>query len=359
MKKKTNQNTLYLTGLRGYSALAIFITHGGVKGLSQYWDKFVGFGKYGVISFFVLSAFTLSMSIDRKSKFHYRDYLLRRLARILPMYYICILIFWLSGGDKYYQEMFTIKTHDIKDLIYHLSFINLWNLRYQNTVIGVEWTVPIEMITYFIIPTLFFYLMRSTFIYSFLILALSVIISMHNGRFYPADFNGLSVHWAMETYLYCFIAGILGYKLYKLDKLKGFFEKINADIFVCFLLCLLVCLCIYGDYLNSNFQEYLLSISHLLSYSGGASLVEQLLTLLILILMLTLSQGHYSKIFFDNKIIVLLGKISFPFYLLHLPIIHYLEKLKLSDFQFSFVALSIAFFIAYLCHIIIERPFLK
>lgn len=356
-----NKNTLYLTGLRGYSALAIYITHGGVKGLSQYWDKFVGFGKYGVISFFVLSAFTLSMSIDRKSKFNYRDYLLRRFARILPMYYICIFIFWLSGGNKYYQEMFTINTHDIKDLIYHLSFVNLWNLRYQNTIIAVEWTIPIEMITYFIIPTLFFYLMRSTFIYGFLALALSVIISIYNGPIHPDEFNGLSVHWAMETYLYCFIVGILGYKLYKLDKLKSFFEKINADIFVCFLLGLLVCLCIYGDYLHSNLQDYLRSISPLYAYHGGASLVEQLLTFLILILILTLSQASYSKIFFENKIIVLLGKISFPFYLLHFPILHslYLANLNLSDFQFSFVALCIVFFTAYLCHIIIEKPFLK
>lgn len=255
--------------------------------------------------------------------------------------------------------MFTVRTYDIKDLIYHLSFINLWNLRYQNTVIAVEWTVPIEMITYLIIPILFFYLMRSTFIYGFLTLALSVIISIYNGPFYPAEFRGLSVHWAIETYLYCFIIGILGYKLDKLDKLKLFFEKINADIFVCFLLGLLVYLSIYGDYLHSSLQEYLLSISHLLGYHGGASLVEQLLTFLILILILTLSRAHYSKIFFENKIIVLLGKISFPFYLLHFPILYYLEKLKLSDFQFSCVAICIVFFTSYLCHIIIERPFLK
>jgi hypothetical protein len=50
-------NTLFLTGLRGYSALAVFFIHSGGGGLRSFGDwanKLVDLGKYGVISFFVL-----------------------------------------------------------------------------------------------------------------------------------------------------------------------------------------------------------------------------------------------------------------------------------------------------------------
>ena len=50
--------TLFLTGLRGYSALAVFLIHsggGGLRSLGEWGNKLVDFGKYGVISFFVLS----------------------------------------------------------------------------------------------------------------------------------------------------------------------------------------------------------------------------------------------------------------------------------------------------------------
>lgn len=128
-----NTNTLFLTGLRGYSALAVFLIHSGGGGLKFFGNlgyKWVDLGKYGVISFFVLSALTLAMSISRSRKFSYSHYLLRRFARIFPMYSIVIIVFWWLGGLNDYQSIFGIPARDTYDLFTHLTFLNLWDVRY-------------------------------------------------------------------------------------------------------------------------------------------------------------------------------------------------------------------------------------
>lgn len=136
-----HNDTQYLTGLRGYSALAVFFIHsggGGLRELGKLGNMIVDAGKYGVISFFVLSAFTLSMSISNSSNFKYTKYLLRRFARIFPMYALVCCIFWALGGNTYYQDLLGVSAHSLKDLIYHLTFLNEFNYKYKTTIIGVE-----------------------------------------------------------------------------------------------------------------------------------------------------------------------------------------------------------------------------
>jgi peptidoglycan/LPS O-acetylase OafA/YrhL len=70
---------------------------GRVRSLGDWANKFVDLGKYGVISFFVLSALTLAISMERTRKFSYAHYLKRRFARIFPMYCVAIIIFWWMG----------------------------------------------------------------------------------------------------------------------------------------------------------------------------------------------------------------------------------------------------------------------
>lgn len=206
-----NSNTLFLTGLRGYSALAVFLIHsggGGLRSLGVWANKLVDLGKYGVISFFVLSALTLAMSIGRTKEFNYSHYLQRRFARIYPMYFVVIVVFWWLGGNGYYQKMFDVASADVYDLFLHLTLLNLWDVRYQATVIGVEWTVPIEMWTYLIIPPLFFFLERVSFTWKWTVFFAALVLSLMDTRWHQ---EWLGSHWAIETYLYCFIGGIVAY----------------------------------------------------------------------------------------------------------------------------------------------------
>ena len=290
--------------------------------------RIVNNGKYGVISFFVLSALTLAMSIERTKVFNYRRYLLRRFARIFPMYCAVIVPFWWMGGNSYFLNMFGISSRDIYDLFVHLTFLNIWDVRYQGSIIGVEWTVPIEMWTYLIIPPLFFFLRhaRSRLKWATFIAALA--LSLADPLWHK---EWLGWHWAIESYLYCFIGGIIAF---------SYWDKVNlsakaADIIVVLIL------------LGALFPP------------GGGRVLELWYTLLIMALILVLSQARYTRLIFENRPIVFIGNVSFSFYLLHGAVIDYLKSWHYSEPAVMLVGLVIATGIAYLGHILIEKPALK
>ena len=344
-------NTRYLTGLRGYSALAVFFIHsagGGIGSLGDWIQKLIDFGKLGVISFFVLSAFTLSMSMDRTVHFSYPHYLSRRIARILPMYSIAILFFWWLGG----ATMFGVQPHNAYDLFAHLTFINLWDVRYQNTVIGVEWTVPIEMWIYLLIPPLIIFVNRFGLRWGVAALVLAIAISAQNYRWHT---GAVAAHWAADTYLYCFVMGILAHQFWG----KISFSNGIADVLVGILLILIGALAVNGEYLANSWSVFLYSISPRLSNAGGSNLTEHLFTILVTALVITLSQAHRTRVLFENGPIVFVGNVCFPFYLLHLPILNYLKNLHFSIGQTFILGLIFTSIISYLFHIIVEKPTLK
>lgn len=90
--------------MRGYAALSVFFIHAngfGLRQLSPYLDRLVDFGKYGVVAFFVISAFTISASLDLSDKFSFFKYRLRRLLRVAPMYYIVLIVAFALGGNSF------------------------------------------------------------------------------------------------------------------------------------------------------------------------------------------------------------------------------------------------------------------
>lgn len=326
-----NINTLFLTGLRGYSALAVFFIHssgGGFYTLGGWASKMVDHGKYGVISFFVLSALTLSMSIDRSKVFSYSRYLMRRFARIFPMYSLVVIAFWWLGVSNVYNDTFGVAPRDIYDLFMHLTFLNAWDVRYQSTIIGPGWTVPIEMWTYLIIPSLFFYLKNAGHIQKWTVFVVFLGLALMDSLWHK---EWLGAHWAVENYTYCFIGGILAYSY--LDKIK--LSKGKADILV------------------------LLLIIVALFPPGGGRVLELWYTLLVMVLIPVLTQAGITRLIFENRLIVLLGNISFSFYLLHGSILNYFRADGYSELVTMMAALVTTTGIAYLCHILVERPALR
>lgn len=279
-------HTKFLTGLRGYSALAVFLVHSGgagIKELGKYGERFVTFGKYGVVSFFVLSALTLSISISRSQNFSYSHYITHRLSRIVPVYFLLIIFFWLIGGQAYYLNLFNVNPRDFWDLVNHLSFFNVFDPKYKSTAIGVEWTVPIEMWTYLFIPFLYFSIANKHPVWRWGVFLLALIISLKNGRWYE---TGLERHWAIDSYLYCFIGGIIAYSY--LGKLKLTLN--NADLLVAIFIAIIL----------------LLSIMKIKYH-------EQYITLIIIGLILSLSKAGSTRLIFENRLITFIGNISFPF----------------------------------------------
>lgn len=126
--KVSSSGTNYgaLDGMRGLAALTVLGEHTGV---------FKGTGYLGILWFFTLSGFLLSLPfvLDPKraiSCTYMSNYIARRLKRVLPMFYVMITMLFLFRGR-------------VVEAFRHYYFVQ---------ADGVLWTVPQELFFYFWLP---------------------------------------------------------------------------------------------------------------------------------------------------------------------------------------------------------------
>jgi len=120
-------------GIRGIACLIVLLLHntGMYMGSSGIYTQ--GVEKYGVWLFFILSAFLLSYKIinEEKPGNYLIFYFLSRSIRIIPAFYICVIIYWYFGSFDY------------RTMIDVLTFKGTY---------GHFWTIPVEFKFYFLLP---------------------------------------------------------------------------------------------------------------------------------------------------------------------------------------------------------------
>lgn len=153
------RNYIYIDALRGCAALLVLCYHL-IELLRWRWFPEHGLAKIfyagwiGVDLFFVISGFVIALSIllgmERSgSPAFVRDYVRHRLARIVPLYYLTMLLcitciapqdFW-SAPAKILIENLTL----------HLVFIHNWFQPYAGAINGAAWSLGVEMQFYALI----------------------------------------------------------------------------------------------------------------------------------------------------------------------------------------------------------------
>ena len=95
-----------LTGLRGFAALLVVFSHLANAGL--FFDVFAGGGKLGVWIFFILSAYLMTRL------YFWRDpgdtmvsYSAARIGRVLPLYFLLVIISLFFVGEEFWRYQFT------------------------------------------------------------------------------------------------------------------------------------------------------------------------------------------------------------------------------------------------------------
>ncbi len=116
-------------------------------------------GKYGVDIFFVISGFTIAKTFTYAKD--YRSNLTRRLMLIVPLYWFVIsvaMILWLSGTVSlpYWMQKFAAEPN-LYNYFMHLGFVSYFDYRIANSVLGVEWSIPIEVFWYVCLPALIYF----------------------------------------------------------------------------------------------------------------------------------------------------------------------------------------------------------
>lgn len=104
-KPETGERVLVLDGVRGIAVLMVMAYHfwlGGVNGTElgagfPLYAWFIPLGATGVDLFFVLSGFLITSILfkTREMPHFYRAFFARRIVRIFPLYYLCLIIYFL------------------------------------------------------------------------------------------------------------------------------------------------------------------------------------------------------------------------------------------------------------------------
>jgi peptidoglycan/LPS O-acetylase OafA/YrhL len=331
-----------LDGLRGISILFVLLSHSSKAGM--YFSEYLDFdftGKVGIYLFFILSAYLLDRQIGlamisgTADKQFWIEYFRRRLCRVYPMFLFALIIYYILNYSG-----FETAIDKLSDIPLHLLLIK------QESIF---WSVPVELKYYFISPLILWvchkYLKWN---FNLVVVFTSVIIIIPMVCHYFIEMSGPSTFAFLPVFVtgtFFAIAEIL-----KKDMLETKIKPRLMDLagILCFVLIILSIPSVFYGFtgMEFNFLRPLLYVPYavlwcliLLSAKYGSGLIKR---------------------FLELKLLRFFGKISYSMYLLHLPILLYLnENYDVPDWSkiyLFFGGTIICSTITFLC---IERPGLK
>ena len=198
------KGTNFITGMRAFAALAVVMIHtggAGLRSLGAIGNKLADAGSAGVFVFFVISGFAVSQSFDSSGS--YQSYLVKRLRRIVPLYFfwLAVCIIWNGGASAY-------------SIFMHVTFLSFLDMQVANSIIGVEWTIPIEDFYYLIIPAALVWTRHLPTLYLIVFSALMLHLTFQLLAALSGDkTNFLRLHWSPIPYAFSFSLGMLAYRL--------------------------------------------------------------------------------------------------------------------------------------------------
>lgn len=280
-------------------------------------------GDAGVSLFFVLSAFSLSYAMDKRSKEKQllRNFYIRRFFRIAPLFYMLMVIYWIRDAVVFHV------LHPAWEILINASL--LFNLApcCITGFVWASWTVGVIALLYLIFPAIHKYIRNlhgalALFVASVLIAwGWSYVIKNYGVAIGYLNAEDVGFVWGFGflQHLPVFICGIIIYRLFfdymikTTWKSRQLYGTISILAFVLF----------YGLLLTENMQNLLWgrTILHGICFS-------------LLVLGLALNPFR----FLVNAKTAYLGKISYSMYLFHpliiftiIPVYHRIYDIMPAD----------------------------
>jgi peptidoglycan/LPS O-acetylase OafA/YrhL len=337
-----NNRFVELDGLRGVAAISVFFSHFiglyqttpkliFVKGLwlGAFWN-----GDAAVNLFFVLSGFVLAISC-MKARVNFLSFLIKRIFRIYPAYYfsiiiglICIYFFrqnnMLDLSD--WSQSFWKKTISAKLLLEHVLLVKNFDSRAINPVV---WSLGIEVKMSLLIPGLVYFVSKKESYFRDIIL---LFFSYTLSSFFPLFF-----------FLPQFALGVILAKRHTL--LMAMLQNVS---FITLVVLFLITISLYDN--KFLFPNLVLNFPTFSTYLTGVGSFG---------LILLCSKIRILKNIFSSKFGVFLGKTSYSFYLIHLPILIVTCSLFFSIFHSillcGLIALAVSLIFSYIIFVTIEK----
>ena len=320
-----NERTNYLTSIRGFACLIVFIAHL-ISTIPEIGIYVSGCGKIGVWLFFILSALLLTLQWNKEENINITNiikFYIKRIFRIYPCYIIVLILAFFIG---YIDNITTI----LKHLFLLEGFGHLW-------------TIPVEFVFYLILPFLIilikkFKKTKYQIIFLFTILIISEILF----PYFLYEENSINIKW----YIPVFIMGILLSYSFK------YFEKKNLSSIFFDIICLVVLL--FMLFSTPYFRQILFNIKPD-SYLQNKYLYFGIGWCIILV---SIQNSKYIiKYLNKSKTLIKLGNISFPLYLVHYIILNLLTIDNILLYFLSVFVISI--FLSVILNKFIEIPMIK
>jgi len=314
-------------------------------------------GELGVDFFFVLSGFLIIYLLISErfatGRIHARNFYIRRILRIFPLYYFCLFFgFVLFPIAKY---MLGVAGDETAHFGYFVVFLGNFDMILNGTtpdsaVLGVLWSIAIEEQFYLTIP--FLLILLPTRYYKWLfagVLALSWIFRwLYIDDYFVIKFHTLSYVGNLA------IGGMIAYYSATDARFTAFFERLNPKLIKIGYLVLGILLI---------FREHLFSHPLLRVFEASAFAI----VFAFVILEQNFSKGSFFKMR-NNRIFSRLGTYTYGLYCLHL--IAFIILLQITV-RLGFgkelwevvlietpIALLLTIAIAYLSYRFYERPFM-
>jgi peptidoglycan/LPS O-acetylase OafA/YrhL len=324
MLQRNYNDTNFITSLRAIAILFVFLIHsgGGLRELGPMGNFIVDSGKHGVQMFFIISGFTI-FSQFFSEKYTLKKFLFVRLSRIsIPYYPILIILFiYINyGGVQFngWANKFNNGDIDMLNFLAHIFYFSPYSINFQNTIIGVEWTIGIEVFFYVLFGLIIHFKVLQLNNKSLSSIGISLLVlSLSMNLFAKVlKLDHLFVHWLPFKYGYMFFLGGLAYYFRKKQNNKEIITVMSDYL-------LLVIVLFFGAMVIS---------SRFLQISRGIVELYFVVSTFLLIIFFN-SNGKISFIL-NNKIAIFVGSISYSFYLIHFIVIGILPKSDIAIFDF-------------------------
>lgn len=350
------QRILELDGLRGIAILLVISFHyinnqlvNAIHPLAIKLAFITSFGWVGVDLFFLLSGFLIGTVLiaNKNSKNYFSTFYIRRILRIVPNYYLFLLIFFAVSSISFFASSDFLSAENRIPFWSYFAMVNNIYMAIQenlgNDSLSVTWSIAIEEQFYLVFSVLIYFLRNSAlpYVFIFLIIAASVV------RFQ-------FIHWIPRYVLLpCRMDSL------SLGMLVAYFN-VHADIqalankylryiVLIMLIDVLICGVIY------LLVEDLGVVKHTLFALFFAGCV---------VLAITQKTSWFAQVL-RNKVLMWIGTVSYSLYLFHYFILGMAHQMggnrtigiqSVCDIGITFLALSFSIFLSWLIYMKLESP---
>jgi len=332
-----------LNGLRAIAAISVVIAHIQLRGFqfNDRWPRWLG--TYSVTIFFTLSGFLITyllLTEKKKSGISIRNFYMRRILRIWPLYFaylfIAIIIIYVQTPGKLPGS-----------LPFYLFFAaNVPNILSASLpYLGHYWSLGVEEQFYLFWP---WFIKKPVNVFKVMVIFISIffVLRLIARYLYLKQGYFIPINTLNHTRFDCMTVGGLGaYLCFKKNKLFLWFTSNKITELVCWI-------CI--GFIATNKFNITTFLNH------------DIVSLVALGLIVNLGFNSRPMINLENRFFDLLGKISYGIYVIH-PLVliglqNFLDRLSITQawesFIFFFGSLALTIGTAWLSYTFFEKRFL-